>query len=64
MSILGILLFIFAWYFVGLVVNAIIDEAEHTPMGWASMMPEWIPLWTYNFLWPITFILSLVRDND
>lgn len=64
MSILGILLFIFVWYFVGLVVNAIIDEAEHTPMGWASMMPEWIPLWAYNFLWPITFILSLVRDND
>jgi hypothetical protein len=64
MSIFGIIALIFVWHLVGMVVNSIIDDAEHTPMGWASMMPEWIPLWAYNFLWPVTLALSLVRDDD
>lgn len=56
--------YILLWHIIGFIVNTIIDETEHTPMGWSSMMPDWIPIWLYTTIWPITLILSLVRNDD
>ena len=64
MWVLDIAGYAFIYYAVGVLVTAIQDETEHTPMGWSNMMPSWIPLGIYTWLWPLTLVLSLIKFND